>query len=109
MTITKSITQKQFDGLLASMDYYDLLGITGEADDWVALRFKYSGDSTVGRDFKLERPFSRLTGSIDKKTVEIQFSTVNPFELNVVFKITDAIQISLLESAVFPAISASEF
>lgn len=99
----KPISKTQFDSLMENLFAYICCGfshnIHAPETQWNTLSFKYDGDSSLGLNFTLAHPYSRIKDAIDYDVIEIRFCRMAPFEQDWGFRITDKTQIERLKAA----------
>lgn len=101
----KPITSAQFESLMEELCGYFCTGWGRNADaqsaeDWDTLHFQYDGSQSIGLEFHLAHPYSRLKDAIDYDTIEIRFSGKYPFRQEWGYRITDKQQLQRLTDAV---------
>jgi hypothetical protein len=101
----KPISKTQFESLMENLCDYICCGFSHNMDvpetQWDTLSFKYDGDSSLGLNFTLAHPYSRIKDAIDYDVIEIRFCRMAPFEQDWGFRITDKTQIKCLKEATF--------
>lgn len=99
----KPISKTQFESLIENLCAYICYGFSHNLDvpetRWDTLSFKYDGDSSLGLNFTLAHPYSRIKNAIDYDVIEIRFCRMAPFEQDWGFRITDKAQIERLKEA----------
>ena len=104
MATTKPITSAQFESLMEELCGYFCKGwgrnVHASDEEWDTLHFEYDGSQSLGLEFHLAHPYSRLKDAIDYDVIELRFSAKYPFRQEWGYRITDAIQVKRLTDAV---------
>ncbi|RUP38440.1 MAG: hypothetical protein EKK63_12275 [Acinetobacter sp.] len=101
---TKPITSAQFETLMEELCGYFCKGwgrnVNASDEEWDTLHFEYDGSKSLGLEFHLAHPYSRVKDAIDYDMIELRFSAKYPFPQEWGYRITDKVQIQRLKNAV---------
>ena len=102
---TKPITDKLFEELMENLAGYFCIGWSRSssaksADEWDSLDFVYDGSPSLGLEFNLAHPYSRLLDKIDYDSIVVRFHFKYPFAQTWEYRITNPKQLERLNNAV---------
>jgi hypothetical protein len=104
MATIKPITKNQFETLMENLCEYFCAGwgrnVNASNEEWDVLHFQYEGNQSIGLEFVLTHPYSRLKDAIEYNVIEIRFSAKYPFCQEWGYRITDDTQVKRLTNAV---------